>query len=88
MPMELKILSDSDGKYIVAISVVEILNLLKIVQKTPKNDFGGNPIITELDGDWSGSLPDQRMTELLKDNPLEQVFDFDENPDAKFRSFL
>ena len=71
-----------------AYSVVEILNLLKIAQKTPKNHFRGNPIITELDGNWSGSLPDQRMTEFLKDNPLEQVFDFDENPDAKFRSLL
>ena len=42
--------------------------------------------ITEYDGE--SKLPNEKLDQLLKDNPLEGVFDFEEHPEVKFRSYL
>ena len=41
---------------------------------------------TEHDGE--SKLPNEKLDQLLKDNPLEGVFDFEEHPEVKFRSYL
>ena len=66
----------------VTYSVGTLLNLFKARQENPVDVF------TELTRDLIGKLPDSEMAEFLKDNPLELFFDFDENPDVKFRTFL
>ena len=41
---------------------------------------------TEITGDEK--LPNERMDQLLKDNPIDEVFDFEEQPNVKFRSYV
>ena len=41
---------------------------------------------TEHDG--KSKLPNERLNQFLIDNPLDGVFDTEEHPDVKFRSYL